>query len=207
MGTLEAYWTTSDPGWRDGIGLELPSLMGTVGEGAENAPEDVALVKRAMLAAGIGVRTDGTAGALIRGIKRAQRLLAERTANPHLAPDGVVKPGGGTERGFRLALSLGLLQSSGSVPERSGGDAHHLFRSGLARARSRLDAPRPVTGIGQPSPTGRAHLPPVEPAIYVENRRIARSLRLGAGDGRIDRAIAQSLEQGGRQGFVDIRDF
>lgn len=82
--------------------------------------------------------------------------------------------------------------------------AKAIVDCGISIAREKLI--NSTQADAQPAPFRRALLPPLSPEIFQSNRRIAETHAKFNIDG-LDQMIAESIQDNGKAGFVEARDF
>jgi len=186
-------------------------LRHDVGPNAHNAPEDLRIIARMLASAGLldeNVSPALTRSVIFRAIRHARMTLA--TSGPrqsNVNSTDVVSPGDETERAVRRAMALGRLPLSHRAvcESRAPKGARSVIDGGMARARAKLEKPdEPVT---DGSPDRRALLPVIDSETFQSNRRLADTLLANGHIDGIEIVIAQTIREGGKKGYSDVRDF
>lgn len=179
-------------------------LRGSVGPSADNAPEDLHIITRTLAAAGLLDENAPPAlayQAIFTAIRHVRRTLNNTT-------DGdTITPGDDAERAVRRALATGRLPLSHREIRQSAAPkgTRKIIDGGMKRALQRLD-----TAEGWPTdgaPERRALLPTLNPDTFRANRRLAEALTNGGQLPGLELVIAETVREGGKQGFTDVRDF
>jgi len=182
-----------------------------VGPNAHNAPEDLHIIARTLASAGLLNENTSpalTRSVIFRAIRHARMTLA--VSDPHRTTahiPGIISPGDDTERAVRRALVRGRLPlSHRSVCEtRTPKGARTVIDGGMQRALAKLEQPDEDATDG--SPYRRALLPVIDSETFQSNRRLADALQTHGHIAGIEIVIAQTLADGGKKGYSDVRDF
>lgn len=199
MGNFDAY---SVPKVRERPPRSV--LRGSVGPNARNAPEDLRIITRTLAAAGLLDESAPPAlayQAIFTAIRHVRRTLKS-------ASDGdTIVPGDDTERAVRRAIVTGRLALSHRMIEQSIAPkgTRTIIDGGMKRARRRLHGPEGIWTDG--APERRAILPTISPDTFRANRRLAEALTNGGQLPGLERILAETVREGGKQGFSDVRDF
>jgi hypothetical protein len=200
MGNFDAYTMPK----RD-MRLIRSVLRHDVGPNARNAPEDLRIITRTLASAGI-LDADAnpalTHSIIFKAIRHARRTLVATAQD-----DGHISPGDDTERALRRALAHGRLPLShrAVIESRAPKGARSVIDGGMQRALAKLRDPDVLADIA--SPYRRALLPVVSAQTFRANRRLAEALATEGHIAGIELVIAETVGEGGKQGYSDVRDF
>lgn len=199
MGNFDAYGA---PTFRDRAPRSV--LRGTVGPNARNAPEDLQIIARTLADAGL-LDENAPPALAYQAIFAAIRHV-KRTLNS-VADGDTISPGDDTERAVRRALATGRLPLSHRAIQQSSAPkgARIVIDGGMKRARRRLSGPDDSLKDG--APERRALLPSISADTFRANRRLAEALAGGGQLPGLELIIAETVREGGKQGFADVRDF
>ncbi|MCK5777968.1 MAG: hypothetical protein KAH11_04205 [Rhodospirillales bacterium] len=179
-------------------------LRGSVGPNARNAPEDLQIITRTLAAAGLLDENAPPAlayQAIFTAIRHVRRTLKSTTDGDTIAP------GDDTERAVRRAIATGRLVLSHRAVQQSTAPkgTRKIIDAGMKRALHRLSGPEGSRTDG--APERRALLPTIDPDTFRANRRLAEALMSGGKLPGLERIIAETIREGGKRGFTDVRDF
>ncbi len=199
MGNFDAY---SVPKLRERPPRSV--LRDSVGPNARNAPEDLHIITRTLAAAGLLDESAPPAlayQAIFAAIRHVKRTLNNTTDGDTIAP------GDDTERAVRRALATGRLPLSHRAIQQSSAPkgTRTLIDGGMKRALHRLNTPEGFRTDG--APERRALLPSISPDTFRANRRLSEALTNGGQLPGLELIIAETVREGGKQGFTDVRDF
>lgn len=183
-------------------------LKSDVGPKALNAPQDIHIIVRTLSSAGLLQENSPpklTHSAIFRAIHHAQVTLGQDKPAHHDAR-ATIQPGDATERAVRQAVARGRLalshraicESTAPVAPRA------ILSGGMQRALAKLDAHQTAQALT--SPLRRALLPVVSKQTFQTNRRLAEALVEGGKIPGLEKLIAATIKEGGKQGFSDISD-
>lgn len=182
-------------------------LRGSVGPKGENQPADLRLISKALSEAGL-LSADATNDQVKHAIMRAVRHIY-RSANKHTKLDSrelSISPADNTERVMRRAIAELRFPTAHRAIALSTAPkgARALVECGMSFARKKLHQ----GALNQDTPASfrRALLPPLPPQSYQSNRHLAETFSKFDLEG-LDVLIAESICDGAKAGFVEVRDF
>ena len=183
-------------------------LKSDVGPKAMNAPQDIHIIVRTLSSAGLLHEKSPPKlmhNAIFRAIHHAQVTLGQDKP-AHNDMGSTIQPGDVTERAVRHAVAKGRLAlSHRAICESTAPVAPRVILSGgMRRALAKLDAHQTVQALS--SPLSRALLPMVSMQTFQTNRRLAEALAEGGKIPGLEKLIAATIKDGGKQGFSDVRD-
>ncbi len=182
-------------------------LHGSVGPDGENLPADLRLISTALSQAGL-LSSQATPDEVKHTIFHAVRHI-QRAAKPK-GPLGQlnlgISPADDTERAMRRAISELRFPTAHRAIALSAAPkgAMAIVECGMSIAREKLH--QGVHVEDTPAPFRRALLPPLPPQAYQSNRRLAETQATFDIEG-LDILIAESINENGKAGFVEVRDF
>lgn len=179
-----------------------------IGPNAENAPEDLHIITQTLTRAGLldkNASPEITHSVIFRAIQHARQTLTNTSPTP--AGDACLTPGDDTERAVRRALARGRLPLSHRAvcDSKSPKGARSVIDVGMRRAREKLSGQTDRDALS--SPACRALLPVISVETFQSNRRLADALVTGGHIADLERILAATIAENGKQGFSDIRDF
>lgn len=182
-------------------------LRGSVGPDGENRPADLRLISRALSESGL-LSADASNDQVKHAITRALRHI-HRTANKHnqLGSGALcISPADNTERVMRRSIAELRFPTAHRAIALSTAPkgARALVECGMSIARNKLH--QGAFNQDTPAPFRRAMLPPLPPQSYQSNRHLAETFAKFDLEG-LDILIAESISDGGKAGFVEVRDF
>ncbi|WNK01157.1 hypothetical protein L2D14_06940 [Thalassospiraceae bacterium LMO-JJ14] len=203
MGNFDAYATPkSEPRQVRSV------LRHGIGPNATNAPEDLHIITQTLTRAGLLDKNANPAithAVIFRAIQHARQTLTSTSSTT--AGDVYLTPGDETERAVRRALAGGRLPLSHRAVcnSKSPKGARSVIDSGMRRAREKLNGKSDHHALS--SPACRALLPVISVETFQSNRRLADALVTGGHIADLERILAATIAENGKQGFSDIRDF
>lgn len=179
-------------------------LRDAVGPDAANIPEDLHIITRTLASAGL---LDESANPVLTRNAIFQAIRHVRKTLPGVIAGENISPGDDTERAVRRALAHGRLPLSHRAVMESTAPrgARTVLDGGMRRARAKLLEETIYDPVA--SPLRRTLLPAISPETFQSNRRLCEALTNGGHIDGLDRIIAASITDGGKQGFSDVRDF
>jgi hypothetical protein len=183
-------------------------LRRDIGPDAANTPEDLHIITRTLASAGLLDETANPAlthETIFRAIRHARKTLTLPEAGHDEA--ACMSPGDDTERAVRRALAKGRLTLShrAVLDSTAPKGARSVIDGGMQRARAKLEDEARAEGLD--SPLRRALLPVISAETFQSNRRLAEALATGGHIPGLQHIVANTVTDGGKQGYSDVRDF
>ena len=182
-------------------------LQGGVGPSAANGAADLRLIRRTLAGTGLlppDTRPHQIHHAMFAAIRHARRTVSPAQPN---ADAETINPGDPIERAFLTAVAKGRYPLAHRAVRDSTAPASptSYVSTGMRRAHERLaDDLRDRLPDTQ---YRRARLPSVSAETFQSNRRLVDALAANGPIPGIEDLIAETAENGGKQGFSDLRDF
>lgn len=182
-------------------------LNGSVGSNGDNFPNDLRLVARALVEAGLlapDAPHDDVKHAIDRAIRHIHRTTSE--VSPDASNASTLFPESDTELVMRRALAELRFSTAHRAVALSASPkgARAILETGISLAKKRLFEDSQTHE--RPPAFRRAILPPLSPDAYQSNRRLAETISRSNIEG-LDDLISESIRRTGKAGFVEVRDF
>jgi hypothetical protein len=182
-------------------------LKGSIGVDGDNLPNDMRLIARALIEAGLlgpDAPQEDVKHAICRAIRHIRRTTDELPTNA--SDKNTLIPESDTDLMMRRALAeLRFSISHRTVAlSASPKGARAVFETGVFLAKQRLKENSQAHET--PPAFRRATLPPLSPNAYQSNRRLAEAVSKTNFEG-LDDLISESIRHNDKAGFVEVRDF
>lgn len=204
MGNFDSVVVSNLP-----TGIPRSVLKNTVGPKSNNVAQDLHVIAQTLSSAGLlheNASASSTHEAIFRAIHHAQKALGDIPADTHAAKINVY-PGDNTELALRRAVSNGRLPLSHRAISQSTApkEPKEVISGGMKRALAKLNEQHNHNDLS--SPLRRALLPVISAQTFQSNRRLAEALIENGHFQGLETLIATTLQENGKQGFSDVRDF
>ena len=182
-------------------------LKGSIGLDGDNLPNDLRLIARALVEAGL-LAPDVPEEDVKHGIYRAIRHIHHTTGEipPNASDVNTLIPESDTELMMRHALAEFRFPTAHRTIALSASPkgARAILETGISLAKKRLQVNSQANEI--PPSFRRAILPPLSPNAYQSNRRLTETISEANIEG-LDDLISESIRHNSKSGFVEVRDF